>query len=342
MRNAAHNPKTWINQLWKDEWFKQAVNRRWEELVDEGIADSIQNYITETKQLLNASQQKNFQRWNVLNSRVYLEFALFPTYKEYVDFLQDYIAERVDYLSSDMVILPTPPFVAKNFYYTISNGNTGSLLDIDEDNTSFLTLWEPIDDKQSQQWKIISEGNEIYHFENRLTGKVIEGNGIDKALMAQEHDSLESAQKWKILPVGTNDTYGIVNKKSGYAIDNANGNVANGAMVIAYTNRISSNENQQWVFTKIEPIEEPSAKNSIAAKFDVTVYPNPFKNKLFIQTNQAILKKLKITIYDLNGEIKLALLNQNRMIDLSDLQPGIYILKLQDQNLSKVFRIIKM
>jgi hypothetical protein len=203
-------------------------------------------------------------------------------------------------------------------------------------------LWEPIDDKLSQQWKIINEGDGTYHFENRLTGKVIEGNGIDKRLLAQEHDSLEGSQKWKITPVGTNNTYGIVNEKSGYAIDNAGGNPANGATVIAYTNQISNNENQQWVFTKIEPVEDPSAKNSIAAKFDVTVYPNPFKNTLFIQTDQTALRNLKVTIYDLDGGIEMQLLNQSRVIDLTDLQPGIHILKLQNQNLSKVFRIIKM
>jgi hypothetical protein len=41
MRTSAHNPKTWITQLWKDDWFKRAVYLRWTEIEASGILNKL-------------------------------------------------------------------------------------------------------------------------------------------------------------------------------------------------------------------------------------------------------------------------------------------------------------
>jgi hypothetical protein len=102
MRNHAFNPRQWMNRFWEDEWFRNAAYLRWQELVDNGLQDSLVNYIQETTTLINASQQLNFNRWKVLNQRVYNEPFLFPTYQQGVEFLSAYVSQRIAFLTTSL------------------------------------------------------------------------------------------------------------------------------------------------------------------------------------------------------------------------------------------------
>ncbi len=99
MRTDGHGFKQWMNQFWKDTWFRRAVSQRWEELVDAGIEAAIQQAIDKYAALLDDSQKLNFERWTVLANRVYLETYLFPTYMGGVNKLKEYITDRCDFLS---------------------------------------------------------------------------------------------------------------------------------------------------------------------------------------------------------------------------------------------------
>jgi spore coat protein CotH len=57
MRNEAHQPRTWIERIWQDEWFQQAVKRRWNELLAENIETKLLDYINSTADLLEESQR---------------------------------------------------------------------------------------------------------------------------------------------------------------------------------------------------------------------------------------------------------------------------------------------
>lgn len=99
MRDAAHNPRTWITQLWKDDTFKIAVNNRWKELLEQGIEERLLKSIAEYASLIDESQKKNYQKWPVLNYRVYQENYLYPTYEEYISELNTFVKERVAFLT---------------------------------------------------------------------------------------------------------------------------------------------------------------------------------------------------------------------------------------------------
>lgn len=101
MREDAHNPKTWIQQLWKDEWFRHASNQCLKQWIKDGVEDELCQYVDSMANVLDASQAKNYERWNVLSTRVYREVNLYNTYKEYVDYLKTYIHQRIIFLSEN-------------------------------------------------------------------------------------------------------------------------------------------------------------------------------------------------------------------------------------------------
>ena len=101
MRESACIPKDWIQRMWKDPWFRSAVNARWKELVASGIEKHLSDYISETASLIDRSQELNFDRWQVLSERVYLETFLFDTYGEGVEYLKMYLKKRIAFLTEN-------------------------------------------------------------------------------------------------------------------------------------------------------------------------------------------------------------------------------------------------
>jgi endonuclease V-like protein UPF0215 family len=341
MRTAAHNPKTWINRLWTDDWFQRSVKARWKELLSEGIEDSIQQYIDRTVEELTLSQKLNFEQWDVLSSRVYLEWGLFSTYDGYVEFLKDYVSERVDFLSQNMVVIPTAPFVPENYYYTIANAKTGSVLDIDEEERGLVNLWEVLEDRYRQHWEIVPVGNENYRFVNRSTNEAISDAGKGMRLEVVPHDSLDQRQQWTIVPVGYNDTYGIVNTHSGFVFDNVAGDTANGAEVISYINMSNNSLDQQWVFQRGEEITGFNAIDDRSVSASLHIYPNPVHDLLHFRASESELSSARMTLFDLSGRQVLQQSGLQNSVNVSGLKPGIYLLKINTPQAEKIIRLIR-
>lgn len=102
MSQHAHNYRKWIERMLHDEWFQAAVWRRWHAVSENGLLDTLNTYINQTKSLINISEQYNFKKWNVLNTRVYLETFLFDTYGAGVDYLKTYLKKRIDFLDENL------------------------------------------------------------------------------------------------------------------------------------------------------------------------------------------------------------------------------------------------
>lgn len=272
MRENAHQPRTWIEQLWKDEWFQKAVERRWNKLINNGLEDELISYISETEALLQSSQTGNFERWDILERQVYYETALFPTYKGGIDFLKDYVKNRITFLSRNFTVKepekPTPPFVAEDFYYRILNKKTNSAIDVTDESGDLgasLIMWAPKDADDSQLWKIQSLGNDLFRFINKNSGLAMAAAGKNNNLVQVKIDNRDNNQKWQIVPLFTGGTYGIVNPASGFSINNKGGSSNNGNPVIVYDNTITNPDkvNQHWYLNK-EELFVPSSDNIIS------------------------------------------------------------------------------
>lgn len=102
MSQNAHEYRKWIERMLHDEWFQAAVWRRWHSVSENGLLDTLNTYINQTKSLINISEQYNFKKWNVLNTRVYLETFLFDTYGAGVDYLKTYLQKRIVFLDENL------------------------------------------------------------------------------------------------------------------------------------------------------------------------------------------------------------------------------------------------
>ena len=100
MRTNAHDPKTWIARWWQDAIFQANVKARWAEVRKAGVKEFMINFIDLTEEYLYESQTKNFQRWNILNTKVYRELAARGSYEAEVDFLRQYVANRISFLDN--------------------------------------------------------------------------------------------------------------------------------------------------------------------------------------------------------------------------------------------------
>ena len=100
MRTYAHDPKTWIARWWQDAGFVSAVKARWAELRKAGVKEFMINYINNTEEYLQTSQQNNFNVWNILNTIVYNELVARGSYEAEVDFLRNYVNSRISYLDA--------------------------------------------------------------------------------------------------------------------------------------------------------------------------------------------------------------------------------------------------
>jgi hypothetical protein len=345
MRKYAHAPRTWIEQIWKDEWFQKAVERRWLELLQTGLYDNLIAYIDETSTLLQTSQQLNFQKWKILDTRVYRETFLFPTYNEGVDYLKEYIRDRIAFLTGSFVIpepeKPSDPFVAEDYYYLIMNKRSNNVIDVTDESMypgALLMLWKPNEEDAAQRWKINSLGNGVFQLINKHSKLALTANGRENNLKQMPPSDSDDAQKWKIIPVHTGNIYGLVNVSSGYSVNNSGGGLANGTPVIEYDNNIYSEEkvNQHWYIQKIEKIDtgnQTEIKQPANAKQPV-IYPTLVNRYLTIKSGQI----QKVYIYDIAGRIRYSgKTNEGETrIDLSGFVPGIYMVKID----STVVRIV--
>jgi len=332
MRDHAHHPRTWIQQLWKDEWFRNAVYRRWMQLVEnEQIIAKLNGFIDETATLIDESQKQNFQRWNILSYRVYLEQVLFNTYNEYVTYLKSYLKRRSEFLTrsftSDKPEDPPAPFVVEDFYYMILNVRTNNAIQVQNqsnDVNANLDLWAPQEGNNYQQWMILPLDGKKFQIINRNTGLAITGNGRGTNLIQTNPDSTNAAQLWTINPVLTGNIYGIINQKSKYSINNSGGSSQNGTAVIEYDERITESKNQQWYFRKTEQIEE-------------TAIRQPATNRLFVYVSGDVLHVNNLTgnnvisIYTLSGQLVSTVKTGDAQFNCT-LNQGSYILTVRGEN----------
>lgn len=88
----------------------------------------------------------------------------------------------------------------------------------------------------------------------------------------------------------------------------------------------------------------PLPEDSTTGNADISVYPNPFSNQVTISyKNAAGITGKTVKIYDVTGKLFFIqiLTSQNTSITLNRIPYGIYFLKIEGDNKSEVFKLIK-
>ncbi|MBR5240609.1 MAG: CotH kinase family protein [Muribaculaceae bacterium] len=178
MRTYAHDPKTWIARWWQDAGFQANVKARWGELRSKGLKSFMNNYIDEAAELLDESQENNFNVWNILSSKVYRELAARGSYEAEVNFLKQYVINRISYLDGQWGLptgienseCNTSTIIAPN---PVENGNDINVFVSDSMEGVVNVMVASVDGK------VVYSANEYMNMDNNIT---VSTNGWAKGM----------------------------------------------------------------------------------------------------------------------------------------------------------------
>lgn len=260
MTNAGYGmTKAWLNRMWQDPWFSKLVNRRYNELLDNGLVTFLFQKIDSLTGLLAQSIALNYEKWGI-RTRAYHENVLYSSYDQYVDDLKNYITRHCNYLQGAFVnrkpIEPTPPFQPIDYYYRITNANTAKAM---ETNGNSVVQHANMEERETEDW-IIRKANGYYQLVNRAndlalndptTGSVGPTTNVGTPLNVASPDTLDERQLWDIVPQGTDGYYNLMNVHTQHIANLNGGNFADGTAILSYTNdsRNGTSKNRLWHIT---------------------------------------------------------------------------------------------
>lgn len=334
MLATAFENKTWVTQMATDPWFKAGVNNMWKELVSKGIKVHLQSYIDSLVVVLDASQKKNYEKWKTINVLVYNEWYRCPTYQGYVDSLKTYVNKRVDFLTasfaSDAPLEPTPTFKLENYYYSITNKTSMTLMDVQNQSKSDsarVILYGAIENQLSQQWKLVPMSDGSYQFINRYTNKAMRSNGVNHTARLFTTNATDTRQRWKIVPMNMgNGTYQLKNVSSGNVLENTSGSTALNTLVNENPAAAVENTTQAWLFEKVEAF--PVGLSDVPFALNLKYGPNPASNQLSIHIDGDVTEA-RLDVFDLRGAnvLRQAMNSTEATINVRNLSEGMYILR---------------
>lgn len=336
---GAFDNRTWINHVATDPWFKIGVNNLWKDIIAKDIKNHLQTYIDSLVTVLDSSIIKNYEKWPTIDSLIYNEWYKCPTYQGYVDSLKTYVNNRVDFLTTSfasdvanipVVIPPTPPFKLEKFYYSVTNKTSGTLMDVLNQSTldsTRVVLNSAVENKLSQQWKLLPMTDGSYQLINRYTGKAIRSNGLNQTARLFTANTADTRQYWKIEPmVMGNGTYYLVNASSGNVVENTSGTAAGNTNVAEKPIASTERTNQAWLLEKVDPL--PVGLNDVQFELNLQYSPNPVSDRLFVQID-GICPDARLEVFDLRGTRLLQQpMNMNEAtLNVQGLSEGMYLLR---------------
>ena len=237
----------WFKQLINDPYFYLNVKQRWGVLKSAGLLSRL-TYVTDSlSTLLQQSAQLNYQKWQTLDSVVYLELAARGSYSAEVKFLRDFTTTHYNWLDNAFQGFDSTKL------FTIANVNSGKLMDIGTQsvNGNASTVQFTANNAPSQQWKLVSLNTGYYKIVNNLTGLAL-GNGNTSVrgtqLQISAWQDTSTYQQWRLTSIG-GGKYGIVNRGSKQAADVSGESQSDNAAILQWDNNISNKTNQQWTLS---------------------------------------------------------------------------------------------
>ncbi|MFC5269262.1 T9SS type A sorting domain-containing protein [Adhaeribacter terreus] len=112
---------------------------------------------------------------------------------------------------------------------------------------------------------------------------------------------------------------------------------------IYQTNTQTYNFNQRWVYSNFQYFSITGIKNEVPQEISVSIYPNPTQNLLnidLLENTQIVTAQLT----DVTGKVILThhfKASEAKKLNLENLKPGIYLLKLETEKGQTVRKILK-
>jgi len=113
----------WYERLMEDESYMERLESRWWELRQNQFSKEIlTRMISENRELLQESQERNFDRWPTLGSYVWPNWYQGNSWEDEVDWMENWLMQRVDWMDSQMGEPPAEPEISSIHYWYFSTG----------------------------------------------------------------------------------------------------------------------------------------------------------------------------------------------------------------------------
>ena len=94
----------WYNRLLQDSIFTNLLEKRWVELRNNHLSNNnILKIIDSISFLLDEAQERNFQRWNILSTRLWPNFYVGDSYLDETNFLSGWLMARLSWLDNNII-----------------------------------------------------------------------------------------------------------------------------------------------------------------------------------------------------------------------------------------------
>lgn len=181
-------------------------------------------------------------------------------------------------------------------------------------------------DTDCNAWNITSSGDGYYYITSKLNGKSLDVPSCNDipAEKIQTWDVLNNdCQKFQIVPHGMDGAYKILTKTNGMSFDVAGCSSNPGSAILQYP--YWGQDCQLW---NLELLNITNVHKEIDLE-KVAIYPNPTNNHFQISG----IKNIRfVSVYTLQGE----LIKQckSKLIDVSSISRGVYIIEIKTDNVS--------
>lgn len=93
----------WLKKIVNIPGFRNRMQCRWTELREDELATAtLLDFIDQTAATIDEAQDRNFQKWPVLGEYVWPNSFVGDTYESEVDFLKNWLADRLDWMDANM------------------------------------------------------------------------------------------------------------------------------------------------------------------------------------------------------------------------------------------------
>lgn len=322
--------KRWLHQMWKTPWFARYVIRRYEEVYNDGLDAKMLAHIDYYEDLLRESAQKNYQVWGI-STRAYEEIVLFSTYKEYVDYVREFVPKHNAWLLQKFRSMepqePTKPFeVDTNYVYKFYNkGVPTSIIGVNGENAA-VGLYASVSENEEQQWEIIPFRDYLL-LKNRRTGLMLTDTESKTQLEQRYFVATSKRQLWEMVPQ-SNGYYNLKNVASGRIVNNSNGRSTDGnpILVLDSSDRDATSENRLWRIVKDGDKWKPVDVGIHSAEAEVDYALTYNRNTQRVRFLAADVSELtfQADIHDLHGRL-VARFAAREGYDASVLPAGTYV-----------------
>lgn len=107
----------WWNKLLNDPAFTKAALERWRTLrLNEFKTETLINRINNLASILDESQRRNFERWDIIGEYVWPNGQVSSSYNGEISFLKGWLEDRLLWMDANISNLFDPPYITRDFF----------------------------------------------------------------------------------------------------------------------------------------------------------------------------------------------------------------------------------